>query len=563
MINILAEDVRSVLTYYHKLFNYKTLFLFPRIQNTSIEPIFIVNSKERMTFTRCKEMDWLNFYQGLITRDTVSKYTYAKEFFEFYNLDMLFPIQLDTTCYGFLGICSYGRKANQVELQIGELIIHYLASLWKNIELMQDVRQSSEQTKTLLEEASTLMEISRAIESGKDIQSLLEFIMEKCMLVMRAEAASLMLMTEDDNELEFKVALGPKGKIVKSFRLPIGKGIAGWVAKEAKPLLIPDAYNDERFDSSFDEKSGFRTKSILCVPMLYNNRVIGVAQALNRFDDKPFNEDDLRTFTIFAGQAALAIENSRLLFSVIEKEKLEKDIEIASEIQRLIIPEKLPDNLEIEMNAAYIPCKQVGGDFYAVFPVNENETIFCIADVAGKGVPGALLVSTLHATLKAYLDFSSDLILIIKKLNQLIIELSTADRFITLFLGCYDKRSSKLLYINAGHNPPILINKNYQIKKLESNGICIGIIPFEYKVVSIPFEKDSILVMFTDGVVEARNKEDQVFGEENLIKIINENKSKGCRFIKNEIVEKVIEHTGEQQLADDLTLLIIKENKRS
>ena len=558
-----TKDICEVLSYYQKLFNYKKVFCFPSISNEKIIPLYCSDPEHELELKPDKKLDWLNYQTKMLTKQDVGTVTSASELFKFYQLDLLMPIRLDNTHFGFLGINTYGRKINKVELEIGELITHYLASTWKNLDLLQDVQRSSEQTQTLLEEMGTLLEISHAIESGKDLQSLLEYITDKCMKVMRAEAASIMLMMEDKTELEFRVALGPKGKEIKPYSLTLGQGIGGWVAKNAKPLLIPDAYEDERFDPSFDEKTGFKTKSILCVPLVHQDNIIGVMQALNRIDGKPFTEDDIRIFSIFATQVALAIQNSRLLFSEIERKKLENDIEVASEIQRLIIPSDLPESTELDISGIYIPSLHIGGDFYAVFPINKNEVILCIADVSGKGVPGALLVSTLHATLKAYLEFSNDLLSVINKLNQLIIELSTSDRYITLFLACYNKKNAELTYINAGHNPPLLVRKTKEIERLKTTGIAIGIMSFDYTMNSIKFDDEDVLALYTDGVTEASNSKSEFFGEKNIQSIIEKNCSEKSVVIQNKIIEGINKHVEKNALKDDLTLLIIKKSNTS
>ncbi len=558
MQSSLSEDVKRVLLYYRKLFNYQSLYLFPDIDPKTIAPILTIGVGDKKPFEHQQKIGWLNYFQDVLTQDNIDKHLSVGEFFKYYDLDVLYPIRLNGTCYGFLGVGTHGRNINQIELQIGELIVSYLASFWRNLELLKGAKDASEKTQTFVEEIASLLEISHAIESGEDLQDLLEFIMKKCMNVMRAEAASLLLLDENDKELEFRVALGPKGKEVKPFRLPLGQGIGGWVAKNGKPLLIPDAYEDSRFDPSFDKRSGFITRSIACVPLIHNNRTLGVMQALNRTDGKPFTDEDVRTFTIFSTLAGLAIENSRLLYSAIEKEKIDKDLAVAAEIQRLIIPKHLPKVANLEMSGIYIPSKGIGGDFYSIFPLNDNETVFCIADATGKGISGALLVSTLHATLKAYLDFTNDLVLILTKLNHLIDELSTSDKYITLFIAHYDKRTSELTYINAGHNPPILFTKKDKHERLKKGGVCIGIIPFDYHPETIKLNKGDLLLMYTDGVTDAMNEKRERFGESNLIDIVSEKRGLNCEAIQDEISLRVLDHCGDQPLSDDFTLFIVK-----
>jgi sigma-B regulation protein RsbU (phosphoserine phosphatase) len=286
-----------------------------------------------------------------------------------------------------------------------------------------------------------------------------------------------------------------------------------------------------------------------------------VVQALNRRDGKSFVQEDLHTFNLYATLAALAIENSRLIHSTIEREKQEKDLVVANEIQRLIIPNHLPKIKTLELSGIYIPSRGIGGDFYSVFPVNDDETVFCIADVTGKGVTGALLVSTLHATIKAYLDFTTDLIMILNKMNHLIEELSTSDRYITLFIAHYDQRTSELTYVNAGHSPPLVFSKKNKIRHLSEGGVCVGVVPYEYNFYKIKLEKDDLLLMYTDGVIEAANEDEELFGEANLVQTVYDKQLQSCEVIQDEITLRVLDHCGDKPLADDFTLFIVRKTQ--
>lgn len=553
----IGTEQREVLSFYAQLFNYKHLYIFPPIKENTLHPLIAIDRDQNLAFFNAKEMDWLNFYHETLTKDSLKGGSRIDHFFEQYDIDIIYPIRLDEECFGFLALNTNNKEASDLENKIAVLIVKYLASLWFNLELVNEVQEASVKTERMLAEILSLMEVTKAIEAGGDIQGLLETIMERCMKVMSVEAVSLLLITNDNKHLKFRVALGPKGKDIKPYSVRVGQGIAGTVAETGRPIVIENAYRDGRFDPSFDQRSGFKTKGIMCVPLIFQKKRIGVVQALNRLDDKPFNEHDVRIFTMFASQAALAIQNARLLYKALEKEKLESQINVASEIQRLIVPEHLPDLNGMEMAGTYIPSQGIGGDFYTVLPVNDNETVFCIADVSGKSVPGALLVSTLHASLKAYLEFTSDLKKIIQKLNSLIIDLSTADRFITLFMAKYNSQKEKLYYISAGHNPQYIIRGQEAIK-LKSSGICIGIVEFNYKVSSIEFKKGDLLAMYTDGIVEARRVRKGTFGEERLETLLINSQENTLNKIQKLIIHTVKNFSPQASEQDDLTLLLVR-----
>ncbi len=442
------------------------------------------------------------------------------------------------------------------QIEVAKFSSSYIENLISNENLVQDLEGYSGKMQKMLDEMITLHEITHALESSDNLDSLLEYIMQKSQKVMEAEAASLMLAIEETNELEFKVTLGPKAIEVKPFRLPIGQGISGWVAQSKEAVLIPDAYSDSRFDPSFDKRSGFETRSMLCVPMIYKSKVVGVMTLINKLDGKPFNENDQILFTIFASQAALSIENARLLFSAIEKERLDKELQVAAEIQNLLIPQSIPSSSYLEIAAEYIPCKEVGGDFYDIIKLDKDRFIFVVADVSGKGIPGALVVSNMQATLRAFLEYSADLLSIVTRLNEAIIRQTTSDRYITFFMGLYDHRKSSLTFINAGHNPPLLIKKEGKIHELKTGGIFIGFMPWEFESETVPFDNGDTLIMYTDGLVEAMNYNEEEFELSRLKKILIENPSANSDKLKEEIITQVNDHIGTIPLSDDFTLLI-------
>ena len=482
----------------------------------------------------------------------------AGKIFTHFNIDLLYPLNTSDKKMTVLGLSDDTINRDDLQINSFKLLANSFEQFLQNDFLEKSLKRSNQQTKQMISEMGALHEISRMFESSKNIDALLKYVLEKCMDLMNAEAASSMMVVPDTDELEFKIVLGPKSEGVKPFRLKIGKGLSGWVAENNESVLIPDAYKDSRFDPSFDKRSGFRTRSMLCVPLTYKSKPIGVLTILNRLDGQPFTESDKNLLTTFASQAALAIENAQLLLATIEKERLDKELQVASEIQQLIIPQSLPQIKGLDISAIYVPCKEVSGDFYDIIKITENEYVFVVADVSGKGIPGAMLVSTMQAILKAYLEYSTDLKSIITKLNERIIKNTTEDRFITFFFGLYNANDHALTYINAGHNPPILVLENEELQRLEKGGIFIGCLPWEYELETIQLPNHSILALFTDGIVEAMNDKQEEFGEDQLISVLKSDKSLTMDELREQIIKRVKEHRGGNILEDDLTLALFK-----
>lgn len=552
----LQHKVAEILEIQKDIFHYENIMLIGMEENGVCLSILQTGEKEYNSF-HLKQTDEIK-EQNIIFKNRLSDDSDLHALCSHFDIHILFPISLKDRHIGFLAINSQLPLFTDRQIEIATFACNFITSLIDNENLVHNLEGYSERMQKMLKEMITLHEITHALESSDNLDSLLEYIMQKSQNVMTAEAASLMLVIEDTNELEFKVVLGPKAREVKPFRLPIGQGIAGWVAENSEAVLIPDAYSDPRFDPSFDKRSGFVTRSMLCVPMIHKSKVVGVMTLINKLDGLPFNENDQILFTIFASQAALSIENARLLFAAIEKERLDKELQVASEIQRLLIPQKIPHSTYLEIAAEYIPCKEVGGDFYDVIKLDTNRYIFIVADVSGKGIPGALVVSNMQATLRAFLEYSSDLLPVVSKLNESIIKQTTSDRYITFFIGLYDHRKESLTYINAGHNPPLLVNFNGKMEELKTGGIFIGFMPWEYECETIPFQKNDTLVMYTDGLVEAMNSNEEEFDMLRLKNTIKDNRNISSNKLKKEIIGRIHDHIGDNPLSDDFTLLITR-----
>ena len=555
----LQHKVAEILEIQKDIFHYENIMLISVEEDGICIPIIQTGEKEYDRFVL--EINEEIKDQSIIFKNRLADDSSLFVLCDLFDVHILFPISLKDQFIGFLAINSPVPLFTDRQIEIANFACNFITSLIDNETLVHNLEGYSERMQKMLKEMITLHEITHALESSDNLDTLLEYIMQKSQNVMTAEASSLMLVIEETNELEFKVVLGPKATAVKPFRLPIGQGIAGWVAENSEAVLIPDAYSDPRFDPSFDKRSGFITRSMLCVPMIHKSKVVGVMTLINKLDGLPFNENDQILFTIFASQAALSIENARLLFAAIEKERLDKELQVASEIQRLLIPQKIPNSSYLEIAAEYIPCKEVGGDFYDIIKLDKNRFIFIVADVSGKGIPGALVVSNMQATLRAFLEYSDDLLPVVSKLNEAIIKQTTSDRYITFFIGLYDHQKENLTYINAGHNPPLLVSSRGEMQELKTGGIFIGFMPWKFESETIPFYKEDTLVMYTDGLVEAMDSNENEFEMIRLKNTIKENRNVSSNKLKKEIIVRIHDHIGDNPLSDDFTLLITRRIK--
>jgi len=407
-----------------------------------------------------------------------------------------------------------------------------------------------------------LHQISRKISEKKPLSHLLTDIMENSKVLMNAEASSLLLYDPGDDKLHFMVATGEKGNVIKKFSVEMGQGIAGWTAAHRKPLLVDDCYKDSRFNASFDSESNFTTRSMICVPLVRNEKLLGVMQVINKKGGGVFDEEDLSLFEILASQCAVAIENHDLIQRQIEAETLAHELEIAREIQMHLLPKSLPSYEDLEMASQLIPAKKVGGDYYNVFRIDEQKTLLFLADVSGKSISAALIVSIIDSCLHSYLKMADrrfNLMELVSILNRVLIESTTSSKFATGWFGLYNHLTAELTSVNAGHNPPYLFReKNTTVQSLEKGGIFLGALDTEYESENLTLASNDILVYYTDGITEAWNENNEDYGEDRLINTVLQAQQHSAFEILRLIEEDVQSHVGKAVQSDDMACIVLK-----
>ncbi len=413
------------------------------------------------------------------------------------------------------------------------------------------MKKSNRRTNRLLE----LVKIRKLLNSTLRLEKILQIILETATNNLHADRGTVYLIDYKTKELWSKVL---QGDIKVDIRLPIGKGIAGHVAKTGKKVILKDAYKDPRFNREVDKQTGYHTKTMLCTPMKdRKGKKIGVIQIVNKLNGY-FSQEDIKFLDLLSLDACLAIENARLFKEALEKESIEKELEVAATIQKMILPKTIPEIHGFEISGLCVPAKQVGGDYYDVISLPDGRTAFAIADASGKGVPAALLVSTLQACMRAYLESNFKLDELITRVNRVIFRTSTENKFITFFIGILDPSSRMLQIVNAGHYPPLLA-RNGNFIRLPTTGVVLGgIESASFVCKEYVLEPNDVLVMFTDGITEANNSKNGAYGDERLEKLILENCNQSASSLKETIYMDVQTFVGGSDQSDDITMLVVK-----
>lgn len=355
-----------------------------------------------------------------------------------------------------------------------------------------------------------LVESIRIINSTLEEGALLESILTVARQELEVERGTLYFVDAAKHELWSRIASG-MGEM--EIRLPVGKGLAGTVAATGEASLINDAYKDPRFDSSSDERSGFLTRSVLSAPIRNRDgKVVGVLQLLNR-KDGPFIQADLDFLNSLSEHMALAIENTLLHRSQLERDRMERELRLGRDIQSRLFPDA-PDRITgLDVAALCVPCFEVGGDCYDFIPLEGGRMGISIGDVSGKGVAAALVMSSLQTALRMAAPLIDDPASLMTQLNSLIHGLTGGRKYATFFYGAYDPNTGTLDYVNAGHVPPLVAHAG-GVQALASTGLPIGLFPDNpVRAQRVILEPGATLLLCTDGILEAGDPMLDDFGE--------------------------------------------------
>jgi sigma-B regulation protein RsbU (phosphoserine phosphatase) len=404
-----------------------------------------------------------------------------------------------------------------------------------------------------------LVEVSGLINSITDYDELLRAILEVARRVIQAEAASLFLCAESNDHLNLVISSRGEGEFVQpKIRVERGQGIAGWVFEHDESLLIPDAYADDRFFRGADQATGFRTRSILCSPLKWNGRMIGVLQVLNPRNKESFEPEDLEGFDAYSSLIATAIEKLRAIDRIRQQERVERDVTIAAEIQQELLARAVPADVPGVVFASYNKAAtDVGGDFFFVFPRSPYEVYFAIGDVSGKGIPASLLMAQILSAMQFVFGATTSPANALSMLNATLYEQIVRGMFATTLVGRMTPDSRRIEIASAGHCRPWVVKASGESMEIHTDGaLPLGVMPqVSYRQGKVDFEPGDYLVCYTDGLSESRDPATGQFFED-LIGSTLKRKFANPK----EIVEHLVATEGQfrngDPARDDLTLLV-------
>lgn len=400
-----------------------------------------------------------------------------------------------------------------------------------------------------------LASMGRDFASSGDIEKVFATGLERIALLINAEGGALFLLDGNSDKLVCHASYGPvdiSGLIINATDGIVGRTVNSGVAE-----IVRDVSKDASFNNKVDQESGFTTRSILCAPLAVKDEKIGAIEMVNKHGgDHLFSNEDLKLLETLAASASLAILNARMAIELVEKEKMARELELAAEIQKSLLPQQ--GDADSPVAGVNLPARVVSGDFFDFFQLEDGRICFTLADVSGKGMNAALLMAktaSLFRCLGKETPYPGNLI---AKINSEIVETATRGMFVTMLIGVYDPEEGTVRFSNAGHEPPLLVMPDGKVQAFTASMPPVGILP-DIGMGKTPEEitinlAGGALYVFTDGVTEGYIGE-QEMGADGFIKLINEGKSFAPGKRINEVAKRLKE--GSSILRDDVTILVV------
>lgn len=398
-----------------------------------------------------------------------------------------------------------------------------------------------------------LAEVVQSFASSLDINETLNNAIEKFIQYLDAEAASIFLLTDDGKQLVCRGCAGPVD--ITGLTLPATAGIVGKTVNTCSSQIVRDVREDPDFAQNVDKDTGFETRSILCAPLMVQNDCIGALELINkRGGDGLFDKRDENIMMALASAAGLAIHNARMADKMIVQERMQKELELAREIQESLLPRLVDEKFPVQ--GLNYPAREVSGDFFDFFQREDGLIYFNLADVSGKGMNAALLMAKVSSLLHHLAKDMKDPAELLQRVNDEICETVSHGMFVTLVSGFIDPKTNIVKFANAGHQPPLFHKHDDTFEELPATAPPVGIMPgIEFPATTLSLEGGSLYI-FTDGVTEAMDETDNELEVNGLINLIQANSETISSKRLESIVSKIRRPNVGQH--DDITILLIE-----
>lgn len=401
-----------------------------------------------------------------------------------------------------------------------------------------------------------LSEAALFLNSTLDLSGILSKNLRFIIDTLGVDRGTFYLMDDERGEIWSRILTGDE---MTEIRLPYGKGLAGTVAQTGETILLEDAYQDPRFNPDHDKRTGYRSRSMLVLPVRNNQgKQVAVLQLINKRNG-PFTKDDAAFAGLLGSISAVAIANAMLHEENLRVASLRKELTIARDIQQQLLPRHLPSIPGYTLLFHYQACNEVGGDYLQIFPLESGSFLLVIADVSGHGIPAALLVSTLHAAIESRLHDLGNLALLAYRLNHQIHRNAASGMYITFFAAMLNPVTNELKWVNAGHPSPVHVKHQVADCRFPASGPPLGLMRgIQYEEHSLNLQSGEQVALFTDGITENFDDNDDLFGEDRLGAYLIGSSHLSPTNVVTGLFKEIDRFTGDKPADDDRAILILK-----
>ncbi len=429
-------------------------------------------------------------------------------------------------------------------------------------ENLQQLKDENKRLRRAVDELAILNDLALAISGSLDSEKIMRSIISKSIRALEAEQGDITLIAEDE--------LNPAQTLVRSMLsssdrspLHLNQNLLGWMQINKKPLMINDPENDDRFKRVKWDPS---IKSVMSAPLMVRSKLTGILTVYNKRaeSDGKFTESDKRLLSIIAAQSAQVVETARLHEEEEAYRFMLRELDLASDIQKKMLPAESPHIDRYAVAGTNVTAREVGGDYFDYIRMDEHRWALCLGDISGKGLPASLLMSNLQAILRGQTLHVVSPGEILKNANRQLFQSTSSEKFATLFLAILDTSKNTLHYSSAGHEFPFIFKNSENYERLSTGGLPLGIIDGqEYEEDIIELLVDDTLFVFSDGITDTINPNEEMLGEKQLTEfLINEvkNKTQPDDLIRK-IVDTCLKHSQKEKLFDDITAIALRRNQ--
>ncbi len=475
------------------------------------------------------------------------------QFFQQLGIVILLPISSNKKNLGIIGFGGKiaGSAYDQPEIDFLNSLSNIAATSIENGLIFQELNAVNRKLDKKIQELNTLFEIGKELNSTLDSNKILNLLLYAIMGEMVVNRCAIMI--RHGNLMELKLTKGI-GQIEAEIQGVLTESLHQYFCELNTPMILTDTENMPPLLAPL-QKIHFE----VLVPMRIQAENQGIIMIGPKIIKQSFRADELEFLNTLGNAAMISLENARLFEETLEKQRMEEELNIAREIQQRLLPKEFPNLPQVEIAAINVSSRQVGGDYYDWIEIDAQHYALAIADVSGKGAPAALLMSNLQASLQAFLGANLPIADMIAKINNLAHRNTAMDRFITFFYGVLDLQHLTFTYCNAGHNPPYLWRADNTFQQLDAGGLLLGMFPnIPYQVATVNLHPDDWLVMYTDGVTEANNTQEEEFETGRLEQVIAANRTSTAQQMLDAILDAIHAFAGQTPQSDDITMITVK-----